>query len=123
MDMNLVEMWLRRDPSRWLAGLLAGLAAGAFAMGVAMLLSAVFGTEAWFPVKLAATPFLGAEATEIGQGFGAVLTGFLAHEILCAFFGFVFAHFVFTNSVPALLGMGLVWAAFSWVFLWNLFSQ
>lgn len=27
-DLNLVEIWLRRDPIRWAAGILAGLFAG-----------------------------------------------------------------------------------------------
>lgn len=122
-DMNMVELWLRRDTTRWMAGIAAGLLAGMVAMIFAMVLSAIGGAQLLFPAKLMATIVLGAQATEYAAGFGTVLVGLVLFEVICAFFGFVFAHFVFTNSLPALLGMGLAWAAFSWVFIWNLFLQ
>ena len=120
MEYNLVEIWLRRDPIRWLAGLLGGLVAGVFAMLVGMFIATSAGMEATFPVKLLGTIVLGASATELHQVQGA-LVGFLVLEFICVFWGVIFAHFTGTNSVKALLSMGLVWAAFSWIFIWNLF--
>jgi hypothetical protein len=121
MEMNLVELWLRRDPARWIAGVLTGLVAGLIALVLAMVLSAIGGRELWFPAKLFGAILLGTPVTAAGTGFGAVIVGLILYEAICGFFGFVFAHFVPTNSVRALLMMGLVWAAFSWIFLWNLF--
>ena len=122
-DMNLVEIWLRKDPPRWIAGVLAGLLAGAVAMAVAGLISRAAGFQMLFPLKLMATPFCGPAATDLDAGIGTVLVGLALIETICAFWGFVFAHFTGTNSLSALLAMGIVWAAFSWVFLWNLFFQ
>jgi hypothetical protein len=123
MEHNLVEIWLRRDPIRWVAGILAGLLAGAVAMLVAMLLtSATHSFEPTFPMKLMGTIVMGASATEIGQTEG-MWAGFIVIQMLCAFWGFVYAHFTGTNRLPALLPMGLVWGIFSWIFIWNLFLQ
>lgn len=120
-DINIVALWLRKDTTRWTAGILGGLMAGAVAMAFAMILSSIGGREFWYPAKLMAAIVSGPEATALGAHFGAILGGFVVFEILCAFFGFVYAHFTVTNHLPALLGMGLVWAAFSWIFIWNLF--
>jgi hypothetical protein len=51
-----------------------------------------------------------------------LIAGFFSFEALAAFFGFVFSHFVFTNRLSMLVGMGFAWAGFSWVFIVNLFS-
>jgi hypothetical protein len=120
MEYNLVEIWLRRDPIRWLSGVLGGLVAGVIAMLVGMLIATSTGMEASFPIKLMGTIVLGASATELNQTQGAVV-GFLVLEFICVFWGVIFAHFTGTNSLKALLPMGLVWAAFSWIFIWNLF--
>lgn len=122
-DLNIVAIWLRKDPKRWVAGILAGLLAGAIAAGVSAVISVMGGYQALFAVKLLATPILGPGATDVASGMVAIVTGVIVWEAICAFFGFVFAHFTGTNSLGALLPMGLVWAAFSWVFLWNLFFQ
>lgn len=122
-DINIVELWLRRDNARWMAGIAAGIVAGLVALVFAMVLSSIGGREFFFPAKLMATSILGAQATEFNAGFGTVLAGLIVYEALCAFFGFVFAHFTATNSLPALLGVGLAWGAFSWIFIWNLFLQ
>lgn len=122
MDLNLVEMWLKKDQKRWLAGALAGAFAGlvatAFAMGFAGLLQ----MNLLYPIKVAALPIYGPEALETSLRFGAFLVGFLTIEIFSAFLGAVYAHFTGTNHLPSLLGVGLTWGAFSWVFLINLFS-
>jgi len=123
MEQNLVEIWLRRDPTRWFAGALAGLFAGAVAMLVSVGITSSFSNyEPWFPIKLMGTIALGASSTEIGQSQG-IIAGILVFEILSLFWGFVYAHFTGTNRLFALLPMGLVWGIFSWIFLWNLFLQ
>lgn len=122
MEQNLVEIWLRRDPVRWIAGILGGLFAGAVAMAVAMALASSSGLEPTFPAKLMGTIVLGPEATEIGQSQG-MIAGVAIFELICLFWGFVYAHFTGTNKLSALLPMGLVWGVFSWIFIWNLFMQ
>jgi len=121
MDLNLVELWLRRDPVRWMAGILGGFVAGIVALFVAMIMAKSAGMDFWFPAKLMATPVLGNSATDSAMNMGNVLVGFLVFEFICVFWGFVYAHFTQTNSRNALLAMGLVWSAFSWIFVFNLF--
>jgi hypothetical protein len=122
MEYNLVEIWLRKDPVRWVSGALAGLIAGVVAMGVAGFVSTSFGMEFWFPVKLMGSIVLGPYATEFSSTNG-VLAGWAVVEILAMFLGAVYAHFTGTNAVGPLLAMGLVWGTFTWIFIWNLFMQ
>ncbi|MEO5970476.1 MAG: hypothetical protein ABIQ95_11165 [Bdellovibrionia bacterium] len=122
MEYNLVEMWLRKDPVRWIAGALAGLFAGVVAMAVAALIASSIGLEPVFPLKLIGTILLGPSATEIGVTGGAI-TGAIIFESITLFLGVIYAHFVGSNKMSALLPMGLVWGVFSWIFIWNLFLQ
>jgi hypothetical protein len=123
-DINMVELWLRRDPIRWLAGVLAGIFAGICMMVFMMIVNKVLGgQDVFFPVKLAAVPFMGNRATAFDSGAPAILFGFAVLEALCAFLGFVYAQFTQTNHLGALLGMGFTWGAFSWIFLSNLYFQ
>jgi hypothetical protein len=121
-DGDIVANWLRKDPTRWVAGILAGALAGLVAMAVAMILSSSVGMESWFPVKLLSTPILGAVGTDNMIMTGAVV-GFLVWELIGIFWGFVYSHFVGTNSFRSLLAMGLVWGIFLWIFNWNLYFQ
>jgi uncharacterized membrane protein (GlpM family) len=123
MDVNIVEIWLRKDPVRWVAGALAGLFAAAIAMAFAVLLSAACGVEPLFPAKLMGAIALGPSATEVGEHTSAILAGIVLFEVLGAFLGVVYAHFTGTNLLHALLGVGFVWGVFSWIFIWNLFMQ
>lgn len=120
MELNLVESWVKKDPARWIAGALAGLFAGLAMLAFAVILFALLGYDAWAPVKIAAVPFLGGEAMAYGNTQGLIF-GFVVHELFSMFIGFVFGHFVFTNSLPGLLGMGLTWGIFAWIFLNNLY--
>jgi hypothetical protein len=120
-DVNLVETWLQADKVRWAAGIFAGLFAGIVALGFAGVLASAGGMEFLFPVKLMGTAIVGASATEYGPNPSGVIAGLLLVEALAAFWGFVYAHFVKTNSLGALLAMGLVWGAFGWIFHWNLY--
>lgn len=123
VDIDLVVHWTRADIPRWVAGALAGVLAAMIALAFASVFSAAVGKEFWFAAKLMATPFLGASATAYGVHLLAISVGTLFFLALGSVLGFAFAHFVFTNHVPSLLAMGMVWAAFSWVFIWNLFFQ
>lgn len=122
-DINLIEMWIRLDPKRWIAGALAGFTAGLIMAAVAMVLATAAGLEIWFPIKLAALPILGGDATALGSATPGLFIGFLAHEALCILLGVVYAHFTVRNYMPALLGAGVTWGLFSWIFLSNLFFQ
>ena len=122
-DINIVEIWLRRDPIRWIAGALAGLFAGAMMIGLAMLAAKASGAELWYPVKIAALPFLGPSALEYGDHFNHILVGLVSLSGLCVFLGVVYAHFTGTNNLAALAGVGLVWGIFGWIFINNLFTQ
>jgi hypothetical protein len=120
-DINLVALWLDADKVRFAAGIAAGLFAGLVALAFAGVLAAAGGMEFTFPTKLMGTWIVGASGTEVGANLGHVLAGVAVVEVLSAFWGFVYAHFVKTNSLGALLAMGLVWGVFGWIFHWNLY--
>jgi hypothetical protein len=120
-DIDLVAPWLVADKVRWIAGIAAGLFAGIVALGFAGVLASAGGMEFWFPTKLMGTWIVGAAATEIGPNSSGVLAGLVVVEALAAFWGLVYAHFVKTESLGALLAMGLVWGVFGWIFHWNLY--
>lgn len=120
-EVNLVEIWLRKDPVRWVAGAVGGCFAGICALVFAMVLSTLNGMDLWYPAKVPAIPFMGAEAMNVDAGGSVIVIGVVAFLALCVFLGAVFAHFTGTNCLGALLGVGLAWGAFSWVFIFNLF--
>jgi hypothetical protein len=121
-DFNLVAAWLKFDMRRWIAGAFAGAFAAIVALLVAMALAARVGFEIWYPVKIAAVPLLGAAAMDIGNMQGLVV-GLLVHLIVAIGLGKIYAHFsIFSNFLP-LLAAGLVWGAFSWIFISCLFVQ
>jgi hypothetical protein len=122
-DIDLVALWLRKDPVRWVAGALAGAFAGILMLVFASIVSKIGGQDLLLPVKMWAVPFMGNSATELGMHLPAILVGLIFVEALCAFLGAVYAHFTPTNHLGALLGMGFTWGAFSWIFLSNLFFQ
>lgn len=121
-EFPLVEMWLKKNPVRWVAGVLAGFFAGAVMLGFAMVLSSLGGLDFWYPVRIFATVILGPDAMAYGAGPQTLAVGFIFAEFLCGFLGFVYAHFTGNNHFPSLLGIGVTWALFSWIFINNLFS-
>ncbi len=122
-DMNLVELWLRKDRKRWIAGLMAGLFAGLVAIGFSMILAVVSGNNVMLPIQIGAMPFLGYEAGDHAAGATTLIVGLVALEFLAGFLGVLYAHIAPTNSVTALLGVGFIWGAFSWIFIFNLFMN
>lgn len=121
-EMNLVAEWLRVDPTRWIAGAIAGVFAGVMMLALGMVFATAFGQEAMYPFKVAAVPFLGGHATDLTNG-SAIFIGLLAQSFFSGIWGVIFSHFVFTNSRAPLLAMGLVWGIFNWIFVHNLFMR
>lgn len=121
-EMNLVAEWLRVDPVRWVAGATAGIFAGVMMLAVGMIFATAFGEEALYPFKVAAVPFLGAQATNLSNG-SAIWVGLIVQSFFSGLWGVIFSHFVFTNKTVPLLGMGLVWGIFNWIFVHNLFMR
>jgi hypothetical protein len=122
-DPNLVALWLQADPIRWVSGAVAGILAGAIGLAFAMLLGVLGGMELWFPAKLMASILIGAHATDFGFNLPTILLGIVFVEVVTAFLGIIYAHFTATNSLNALVPMGLVWGIFSWIFIWSLFMR
>lgn len=120
-DLDIVALWLRWDTVRIISGVLAGIVAGLFAAGVGGLFSVVGGKSLFYPIQVLSTVLLGSPGTEIAAGAGALIAGLVVLMALSVFWGVIFAQFVPTNSLPSLLGMGLAWGAFTWIFIWNLF--
>ena len=121
-DMNIVALWLRKDPKRWIAGGVAGLVAGLISMAVAATLSATHGMDPTFAIRLLGLPIVGASATEYGNSTG-LIAGFVFYEFLAMFWGALYGHFVATSHFKSLLAMGLVWGTFFWIFDFNLYAQ
>lgn len=118
-DVNMVALWTSVDKTRWAAGLISGWVAGAIAMSVAGAIAVTHGFQFVFPVKLLGTILLGAQATAYDSSAGLV-AGLIMTGFIFGLWGFVYGHFVRSNSLAAMLGMGFTWGAFLWVFNWNL---
>jgi len=121
-DMNIVALWLRKDPKRWILGGLIGFVAGLISMAVGGGIASYYGLQASFPIKLLGTPIIGASATEFTSSSGFI-AGFAVYSFICIFWGVLYGHFVASAKFANLLAMGLVWGTFLWVFNWNLYLQ
>ena len=121
-DRDIVAMWLKWDPKRLIAGALAGLFAGLLTATFAMAFAKILGADPLFPIKFAALPILGEQALRFDNSL-AIVVGLATHETLCLVLGIVYAHFTGINALPALLGAGLMWGTFSWIFISCLFVQ
>lgn len=121
-EMDLVGTWLVFDLPRTIAGAMAGVFAGLVAWVFAGFLAQAGGYEFWYPFKVPAATVMGREALTYGMG-PAVFVGTAIHCLICAVLGMVYAHFVKSNKMSALLGAGFMWGTFSWVFINNLFVR
>ena len=121
-DLDIVAIWLRKDPSRWMAGALAGVVASVALIIVGMMLCKSAGMDMWYPVKVAALPFKGPMALETNSMSG-VFPGIIAIEFFSVFWGVLFGHFTGTNKFFPLLGVGATWGIFTWIFWINLYLQ
>lgn len=119
-DVNVVALWTSVDKARWAAGLVSGWIAGAIAMIVGGVISVAHGYQFSFPVKLLGTVLAGSSATAYGSSTG-FMAGVVVVAVICGFWGFVYGHFVRSNTLATFLGMGFTWGAFLWIFDWNLF--
>jgi len=122
-DFNLIELWLRFDIPRLIAGAMAGAFAGVIMAIAAGLFALVGGHEFLYPVKVAALPIMGNVATNYGMHLPAIALGFVVHEVICIVLGMVYAQLTQTNKLLPLLGAGFMWGTFSWVFIQNLFAR
>lgn len=121
-DLDIVAIWLRKDPSRWMAGALAGVVASIALIIVGMILCKSSGMDMWYPVKVAAIPLMGGRALEINSAAG-IFPGIIVIELFSVFWGVLFGHFTGTNKFFPLLGVGATWGIFTWIFWINLYLQ
>jgi len=123
VDHNIVEIWLRRDQKRWIAGAITGLLA-ALIMFFAVVVASLFtqGIDKFYLIRVFALPIVGRDAMNLSLGAGALLPGFALFGFLSVILGVVYAHMTGTNNMKALCGVGLTWGLFSWIFISNLFS-
>lgn len=120
-DINLVEHWVKKDRTRWMAGAMAGVFASLVALAFAGILAVIGGYEFLFPAKYIGQILVGSHSTELGFNVGHVLAGVILFAAWSALMGWAYGHFVFTNALPGLLGMGVTWGVFGWIFVWNLY--
>lgn len=122
LEVSLLDTWLKKDPVRWIAGAMAGCFAGLVMALFAGLVCKFAGLEFFFPIKMAAIPVYGANATELGLNLMPMTIGLITHLLLSTFLGVIYSHFTISRTFTALFGMGIVWALFSWIFINNLFT-
>jgi len=124
-EANLVEIWIRKDPIRWLAGALGGIFAIAVMIGFAMIANKLLvgGHDMLAPLKIPVTVIMGGDAMNYESTPLVLLAGVFLYSLLGAFLGVAFAHLTGTNNKAALFGMGITWGIFGWIFLENLFSK
>ncbi len=120
-EFNLVEMWNTFRAERIRAGFFAGIFASVMMLIFGMIYCAATGRDILAPMKIAALPFMGGAAMTYGMGPGLAL-GTVVFFILMIFLAIVYAHFTGVNDRKGLLGMGVTWGAFGWVFITNLMA-
>jgi hypothetical protein len=120
-EFNLTEMWNTFRAARLRAGVAAGIVAGTAMQIFGVIYHGVQGDDLLKGFKIAALPVLGNEALAYGMGSG-FWVGTLMFFLLSIFLGVYYAHATGVNNKKALFGIGLTWAAFSWVFITCLFA-
>lgn len=119
-EFPVVDLWSKLRASRIIAGIFAGIFAGVMMQIFGMIYCAIKGMDILAPTKIAAIPFLGGAAMAYGSASG-VIVGLIVFFLLSSVLGAVYAHFTGINNCKGLFGVGLTWAAFSWVFITCLF--
>ena len=120
-EFNLAEMWATPRAARLRAGVFAGIFAGIMMQIFGIIFHIFTGDELLKGMKIAALPVLGREALAYGVGPG-LFVGLAMFFLLSIILGVAYAHFTGINNKKGLFGIGLTWAAFSWVFITCLFS-
>ena len=119
-EYRVVEMWSQPRLARLRAGAMAGIVAGVAMLLFGMIYCLIRGIDVMAPMKISALPFLGNPAMAYGSASGLAV-GLIAFFSMASVSGMVYAHFTGVNNRKGLLGVGITWAAFSWVFLSCLF--
>ena len=120
-EYNLAEMWATFRSARLRAGAMAGIFAGVMMQIFGMIYNAVVGDDLLKGMKISALPLVGNSALAYGVGPG-LWVGLIMFFALAIVLGMAYAHFTGVNNKKGLFGIGLTWAAFSWVFITCLFS-
>jgi hypothetical protein len=92
-----------------MGGAAAGLVGGVVVGLLVTVASALHGQDVWRELKVAAYPFMGERAMSAGFDFAAVALGALAHLLVAAIWGALFASVAFGLSRWATVGFGAVW--------------
>ncbi|HXJ18700.1 MAG TPA: DUF6789 family protein [Polyangia bacterium] len=90
-------------------GAVAGLVGGAVVSLLVAVASALQGQDVWRGLKIAAYPFLGDRVLLAGLDVAPVALGLLAHLVVAAIWGVLFAAVAFGLSRWATVGFGAVW--------------
>lgn len=122
MEFNLVEIWLRKDPVRWVAGVMAGLFAALVMLMSTVICAKMHHSDPLFLIKAFAVPFFKGAAMEEGFHLPVIMAGATTYILLSAVLGVFYAQMTGTNHMGGLFGVGITWGAFAWVFINNLFS-
>jgi hypothetical protein len=120
-EYNVAAMWATFRAARLRAGAMAGIVAGIMMQIYGMIYHTVTGEDLLKGLKIAALPIIGRDALAYGAGPGLFI-GTIAFFVLAIILGMGYAHFTGVNNKKGLFGVGLTWAAFSWVFITCLFS-
>lgn len=90
-------------------GAVAGLVGGVLVAALLGLTRAAHGQDFWTPLKVAAYPFMGDRTLHLGFDAAAVGAGLLAHLVVSAIWGVLFAAFTFGLPRWATVGFGAAW--------------
>ena len=118
-EYNLVAMLCKPRAKRFLAGIAAGAFAGILMLIFGMIYCTVKGIDVTAPFKIAGLPILGNAAMAYGST-QAIVVGLTSFFTLTSVLGISYAHVTGINNRKALIGMGITWALFAWVFITNL---
>ena len=96
-------------------GAAAGIAAGIFLTLLMTVMSAAGGQDIWYGIKGASAPFFGTRAMEPGFDLIPVVVGFVAHLVISAGWGALFAVLVQGWNRTATAITGVRWGFVVWI--------
>jgi hypothetical protein len=93
----------------------AGVTAGIFLTAMMTLMSAASGRDIWYGIKGAAAPFFGDRAMQPGFDALPVLIGLIAHLVISAGWGALFALMIEGTSRTVTAIAGVLWGFVVWL--------